>query len=450
MSIIQASLQFSPLETRLPDDDDTLETWVDLTEQFITEQAVNNSTNNLTSIQLEISGVSQTVLMTNAARRQRRQLQQQPTLNISFDLLASDINASDRLDQIFESVFDSESERGFYLERLKDNALLSDYFDGVTTVTAKTVAMETGSNQDSTDGDDAGNGMGEIQSDSGEGVNTIVDKSNDSAGSSSVAFIAVALVAVALSAVLVGLFVWRRYYRTNRVIVNSMSSSNPSSLKQEGASFSVQPLPISDSSQQQQQESQQQQYTNDLLLTAPFDEVSTLSGKQHATTESGVFDDPTATVDLENFPYEYTQTVRGAAASSDDVTVLSRLSRLLVINDESKSFEALFARDILDNASDEGVKVQPFILEVEPDTQLGLVVETNGGLPAVRAIRNGSPFHNQVQVGDILIAVNEQDVTNMTALEVSELIKSLQCLSRTLVFIRPETKLQLLVHQADF
>ena len=66
--------------------------------------------------------------------------------------------------------------------------------------------------------------------------------------------------------------------------------------------------------------------------------------------------------------------------------------------------------------------VQPFEVRV-PSGKLGMVVDTpNGGVPVVRAIRPDSVLHGTVLVGDRLISVDNKDVTNLTALEVSSLI----------------------------
>jgi C-terminal processing protease CtpA/Prc len=65
------------------------------------------------------------------------------------------------------------------------------------------------------------------------------------------------------------------------------------------------------------------------------------------------------------------------------------------------------------------------------------VVDTpNGGVPVVRAIKPDSVLTGRVQVGDRLISVDHQDVTSMSALEVSSLISLKQNSPRLLVFVR--------------
>jgi hypothetical protein len=71
-----------------------------------------------------------------------------------------------------------------------------------------------------------------------------------------------------------------------------------------------------------------------------------------------------------------------------------------------------------------------------PSGVLGVVIDTppnssssssstngnNGGRPVVHAIKDTCPIRNEIHVGDILIAVDDIDVTAMTAVEVSRLI----------------------------
>ena len=64
------------------------------------------------------------------------------------------------------------------------------------------------------------------------------------------------------------------------------------------------------------------------------------------------------------------------------------------------------------------------ILEVfAPAGKLGVVIDTpNNGVPVVYNIKESCPIKDQLQVGDRLIAVDDEDVRNMTAVMVSKLI----------------------------
>ena len=65
---------------------------------------------------------------------------------------------------------------------------------------------------------------------------------------------------------------------------------------------------------------------------------------------------------------------------------------------------------------------KPFEVRAPPG-MLGMVIDTpNGGVPVVRAIKPDSVLTDRVVIGDRLISVDHQDVTSMSALEVSNLI----------------------------
>ena len=74
---------------------------------------------------------------------------------------------------------------------------------------------------------------------------------------------------------------------------------------------------------------------------------------------------------------------------------------------------------------------------VAPSGKLGLIIDTpNEGPPVVYAIKDSSVLGNKVSVDDRLIAIDDIDVRNMTAIEVSKLISSRNS--------QPERKLTLL------
>jgi len=100
----------------------------------------------------------------------------------------------------------------------------------------------------------------------------------------------------------------------------------------------------------------------------------------------------------------------GASVFSDDV-----------------SFEEQFA----DASADERFEV------AVPPGKLGMVIDTpNGGVPVVHAIKTDSVMADRVRVGDRLISVDGEDVTTMTAVQVSKLISLRSDQHRLLVFVR--------------
>ena len=80
---------------------------------------------------------------------------------------------------------------------------------------------------------------------------------------------------------------------------------------------------------------------------------------------------------------------------------------------------------------------QVMIIEA-PAGKLGVVIDTpDDGAPVVHAVKDSSVIADQIQVGDKLIAVDEEDVRSMTAIKVSKLIsKKSANPSRRLTIVR--------------
>lgn len=72
-----------------------------------------------------------------------------------------------------------------------------------------------------------------------------------------------------------------------------------------------------------------------------------------------------------------------------------------------------------------------------PPGKLGMVIDTpNGGVPIVHAIKPESILADKVLVGDRLVSVDDEDVTSMTAVQVSKLISVKSDKNRILKFVR--------------
>ena len=96
-----------------------------------------------------------------------------------------------------------------------------------------------------------------------------------------------------------------------------------------------------------------------------------------------------------------------------------------VFSDEA-SFELKFGEGAVENRFEVTV----------PPGKLGMVIDTpNGGVPAVRAIKPESVLASKVQVGDRLVAVDGDDVTAMTTVQVSKLISLKSDQQRVLAFL---------------
>jgi len=286
------------------------------------------------------------------------------------------------------------------------------------------------------------------------------DSSNSSSNSSSSSSNTGVIAGVAAAVVVLGiggfLFYRRQRGKNHGSPAASAAKREPQShpeIHQEHTASSsdrndhVPPLPFA--SQQHQS-----RWTNEIVLNPDYqDDISTLEGGTITgyTIPGQVHDDPT--VSVSEMRYDY---LKNSARDEDAETALSKLSRLSNLGDggsilevdDDTVFEAMFAKDILDNVADD-TTVTPFVVQVKPGLKLGMMVETSGGIPSVREIRSDSPLAKRVKAGDLLISVNEQDVTTMTAIEVSELIWSQQDSHRTLVFVRPQKPLQFGFNQAD-
>lgn len=72
-----------------------------------------------------------------------------------------------------------------------------------------------------------------------------------------------------------------------------------------------------------------------------------------------------------------------------------------------------------------------------PAGKLGVVIDSpDNGAPTIHNVKVTSPIANKVQIGDRLVAVDDEDVRTMTALKVSKLISRKSSNSRKLTVIR--------------
>lgn len=214
--------------------------------------------------------------------------------------------------------------------------------------------------------------------------------------------------------------------------------------------------------------------TNEIWFDPNRDDVSTLDGGTLPDMVLGNGgDEPTASVN-NDFDYNknrYRSSASGADeqsrfTSSTNPTAFTSFSKLGIRNmpssvDDDQTFEQQFAdmdeeeimtavgsmnwtaRSRINNnnsssalMNDIANRVRPFEVMVPPG-MLGLVIDTpNGSVPVIKAIKPTSVLYPQVQVGDRLISVDQQNVTNMSSLEVSRLITQKQHQKRVFVFCR--------------
>jgi C-terminal processing protease CtpA/Prc len=83
---------------------------------------------------------------------------------------------------------------------------------------------------------------------------------------------------------------------------------------------------------------------------------------------------------------------------------------------DADSFEEAY-RDPNANVKEELIHV------FAPPGKLGVVIDTpDDGAPVVHAVKDSSVIADKIQVGDKLVAVDDEDVRTMTAIKVSKLI----------------------------
>lgn len=183
------------------------------------------------------------------------------------------------------------------------------------------------------------------------------------------------------------------------------------------------------------QKKEEQKYTNEILVDTEADDVSTLGGSILNQANATVGDEPTASVNLD---YDFEKKQYIVDSTDATTTAFSAVSKSLmagesVFEDDDVSFEQQYA----DASNHVKRSFRPFEVQAPPGL-LGMVVDTpsNTGIPVVRAIKPDSVLAGQIQIGDRLIAVDHQDVTKMSAMEVSNLISLKQNHARVLVFVR--------------
>ena len=430
---IQTGLRFFPLSTLLSDDQ--LAVWADITTFFLSQSQNGLSNVTITNV------TQQSVVSTTRRRRHRRVLQQQQesqqqqyhrllaeekSLEIFFGLQGTH-HRDTPLVVLWEGALDTASERTLYLQSLIQELPAFEEVESVRRT------------------NETSNGGGASSS------------SSSSSGSMGVI---VGIVVAVVVVVGIGLIFFLRRRRGQQEQHGSKKQTSKdqhkSSLPQEPTQSSADPhyvLPTTSSQptspqQQQQQQQQQVHWTNEITVNIEeCDDISTLEvGTLPDMATGRVYDDPTATIDINQLKYQIEQDddddEEGATAFSKWSKMVAKGSSLSILDaNDDDSFEAQFATDILDvDDDDRGTKVKPFVVEALPGIRLGMAIETgnNLGAPYVKTIREESPFRDSVKVGDLVIAINQQDVTGMNAMAVSELMRRKQDQRRKIVFVRPE------------
>lgn len=139
--------------------------------------------------------------------------------------------------------------------------------------------------------------------------------------------------------------------------------------------------------------------------------------------------------------YDYSKAYGGAGnySLSDAGGTLGSRTRLTAADAAlvPSSAGTIFSDDNTFDQAYEGVREE--LLDIyAPSGKLGVVIDTpNDGPPVVHAVKDTSPIADKVRVGDKLVAVDDEDVRDMTAIKVSKLIsKKSTNASRKLTVIR--------------
>ncbi|GAX09587.1 hypothetical protein FisN_38Lh008 [Fistulifera solaris] len=145
----------------------------------------------------------------------------------------------------------------------------------------------------------------------------------------------------------------------------------------------------------------------------------------------GYGDQSVATVD-----YDYSKLYGGGDTSvvSSAGGTMGDTTRLTAGTLNTAALAALGAESQL---RDSGIQEQVIDI-IAPAGKLGVVIDTpDDGAPVVHAVKDTSVIADQIQVGDKLVAVDDEDVCSMTAIRVSKLIsKKSNNPSRKLTIIR--------------
>jgi hypothetical protein len=204
------------------------------------------------------------------------------------------------------------------------------------------------------------------------------------------------------------------------------------------------------------QESQKTSPTNAGLLSQDIivdnqDDISTLgdptyTGGMMHMAGSSVEKDDTLTI-TNSIDYDYTKAY-GAVSPKNADSLLGPASDLESRGVSSSGSglgmsmmdSSLFSEE--NSFEEQFSEMEDRVEVIAPAGKLGMVIDTpSGGVPIVHAIKESSVLAKQVQVGDRLVSVDDEDTSGMTAMQVSKLISlRADSDSRTLVFVRTKTR----------
>lgn len=171
----------------------------------------------------------------------------------------------------------------------------------------------------------------------------------------------------------------------------------------------------------------------DIVVNRTNDDVSTLGDPVLITTQPTPLDEQTASVGND---YDYAREYRRAHGIPSDTGSLERNESVGSRTANSASFFSTSENSLDFMLEGDPRLVHRFEVMVPPG-KLGIVMDNSpSGTPMVFAVKPESVLASQVQIGDRLLSVDQEDVTVMSAIQVSKLISLKADQERTLMFCR--------------
>lgn len=354
--------------------------WEDTTSEFYQSVYDDNSDMSEVTVVVELTDVQPSTTTRRILNSKDRALQGDPSVEVTYTQTMSyrsdDPNLT--IEKIVQMPLDTQNNRNMYVRQLKN-------LDGYAELTDVTEIAMTSDAVDGDNGTDGNNGT--------DGDNTADEKKLPLG-----AIIGGAGAGAALL-ILIGGFVY--YKKRTKDEENELGATN--------------------------------------TVSSTQDAQTGVSGAGTGSSVPTYGETSVATVD-----YDYSRAYGGAGAHSlsDAGGTVGSRTRQTAAEDADPAMLPGSGNTIFsdDNTFDQAYEdVREELLDIyAPAGKLGVVIDTpNDGAPVVHAVKDSSAIAAKVQVGDKLVAVDDEDVRAMTAIKVSKLIsRKSNNASRKLTIIR--------------
>ena len=78
------------------------------------------------------------------------------------------------------------------------------------------------------------------------------------------------------------------------------------------------------------------------------------------------------------------------------------------------------------------------IIVVAPPGKLGIIVDTSSEGPIVHSVKNKSPLHGLIFVGDLIVYLDDEDTTDWTAQYLTKLVAKRSMVTRKFTVLRTD------------